>query len=189
MESLWHLSPPYSVGAVRMDRFSPYYNDAASFGLGNVRPMEMYRLLYPLPDDRLRNLAYFFDYDHLDGSTPGAFLGDTERRVQQWRQAGNCTLTATRSDSPELVITDTRPNAVHHRIGMNGVQREVYELCDHRRHIQGILRSLGERYVLDAHFEAWLREFLDQMVEWKLMVNEGDEYLSLAIQDGAGFDA
>ncbi len=33
MESLWHLPPPHSVGAVRMDRFSPYFNEAASFGL------------------------------------------------------------------------------------------------------------------------------------------------------------
>jgi len=189
IESLWHLPPPCSVGAVRMDRFSPYYNEAGSFGLVNVRPMDMYRLLYPLPEDRLRNLAYFFDYDHLDGGTPGAFLGDTARKVEQWRQAGNCTLTATRSHSPELVITDTRPNAVHDRVGMDGVQREVYELCDHRRHWQGILRSLGERYVVDAAFERWLRDFLAQLVEWKLMINDGDEYLSLAVQEGAGFDS
>ncbi len=183
MESLWHLPPPHAVGAVRMDRFSPYFNEAASFGLVNVRPMEMYRLLYPLAEDRLRNLAYFFDFDHADGGSPGAYLGDTESKVEQWRRAGACSLTATRADSPELVITDTRPNAIHHRVGMNGVQREVYELCDQRRHFQGILRSIGERYALHDDFEGWLREFLAQMVDWRLMASEGDEYLSLAIQD------
>ena len=78
---------------------------------------------------------------------PVRILGDTESKVEQWRRAGACSLTATRAGSPELVITDTRPNAIHHRVGMNGVQREVYELCDQRRHFQGILRSIGERYV------------------------------------------
>jgi ribosomal peptide maturation radical SAM protein 1 len=189
IDALWHLTPPHSVGAVRMDRFSPYYDEAASFGLVNVRPMEMYRLLYPLPEERLRNLAYFFDYDHADGGSPGDFLGDTASKVEEWRKAGDCHLTATRAGSPELVITDTRPNAVHRRVDMNGLQRDVYELCDHRRHVQGILRSIGERYVVPVGFEGWLRDFLAQMVEWKLMVSDGDEYLSLAIQEGAGFDA
>jgi ribosomal peptide maturation radical SAM protein 1 len=188
IEALWHLPPPYSVGAVRMDRFSPYFNEAESFGLVNVRPMEMYRLLYPLAADRLRNLAYFFDYDQADGGSPGAFLGDTANKVEQWRQAGDCSLTATRADSPELVITDTRPNALHRQVGMNGVQREIYELCNHRQHFQSILRSIGDRYVLHAGFEDWLYDFLAQMVEWRLMVSEGDEYLSLAIQEGAGLE-
>jgi hypothetical protein len=188
IEALWHLPPPHSVGVVRMDRFSPYFNEAESFGLVNVRPMEMYRLLYPLAEDRLRNLAYFFDYDHADRDSPGAFLGDTADKVEQWRQAGDCTLKATRAHSPELVITDTRPNALHRRVGMNGVQREIYELCDHRRHFQAILKSIGERYVLPAGFESWVCDFLTQMVDWRLMVREGDEYLSLAIQEGAGLE-
>lgn len=189
MESLWHLPPPHSVGAVRMDRFSPYFNDAASFGLVNVRPMDMYRLLYPLPEEQLLNLAYFFDFERADGRTVASALGDTERRVEEWRRAGACSLTATRrADPPELVITDTRPNAIHHTIAMNSVQREIYELCDGRRHLQGIVRSISERYVLDTSFERWLQDFLDQMVEWRLMAREGDEYLSLAIQDGPGFE-
>jgi hypothetical protein len=188
MESLWHLPPPYAMGAVRMDRFSPYYRDAASFGLVNVRPMDMYRLLYPLPADRLHNLAYFFDYDRVDGSSPAACLGDTETRVEQWRRAGACHLTATRSGPTELVISDTRPNVIHRSITMSGVQRDVYEWCDQRHHIEGLLRLLGARYVVDAGLERWLEQFLAQMIEWRLMIKEGDEYLSLAIQDGAGFE-
>ncbi len=189
IESLWHLPPPYAMGAVRMDRFSPYFNQAQAFGLVNVRPMDMYRLLYPLPQDRLRNLAYFFEFDHPDGRAPAAFLGDVERRVDQWRKAGGCNLTAVRGSSPELVITDTRPNAVHNRIVMNGVQREVYELCDSRHHVQGVMRWIAERYAVDGALELWVRDFLAQMVDWRLMANEGDEYLSLAVQQGQGFEA
>jgi hypothetical protein len=187
MESLWHLPPPYAMGAVRMDRFSPYFNQAAAFGLVNVRPMEMYRLLYPLPQDRLRNLAYFFEFDHPDGRAPAAFLGDVERRVEAWRKAATSTLTAVHGAASELLIFDTRPNAVHSRVAMSGVQREIYELCDSRHHVQGMMRWIAERYAVDGALERWLRDFLTQMVEWRLMANEGDEYLSLAVQQGSGF--
>lgn len=181
LDALWHLAPPHAVGPVRMDRFSPYFNEADAFGLINVRPMDIYRLLYPVDDDRLRNLVYFFDFDRADGSTADACIGDIEDKVAAWRQAGECRLAAVRGDRPELVITDTRPNAVHRHVALDGVQRVVYELCDERRHINGLLRSLGERYRLDGGVEAWLRTFLAQMVEWRLMARDGEEYLSLAI--------
>ena len=71
---------------------------------------------------------------------------------------------------------------------MNGVQREVYELCDSRHHVQGIMRWIGERYAVDGALELWVRDFLAQMVDWRLMANEGDEYLSLAVQQGPGFE-
>ena len=177
MASLWHLPPPHAVGAIRMDRFSPYYNEAASFGLVNVRPMDMYRLLYPLPEERLRNLAYFFDFDHADGAAPGVPGRRATRRGavaagRQLQPDGH-----PRDGSPELVITDTRPNAVHDRIAMNGIQREIYELCDQRRHVQGLLRAPGERYAIDAGFRGLAPDFLPQMVEWRLMAREGEEYL------------
>ena len=111
IESLWHLPPPYAMGAVRMDRFSPYFNQAAAFGLVNVRPMDMYRLLYPLPQDRLRNLAYFFEFDHPDGRsagrvprgrrTPGRSVAEGRRRAVSRPSAA-----ARRSwSSPTLVRT------------------------------------------------------------------------------------
>ena len=129
MASLWHLPPPHAVGAIRMDRFSPYYNEAASFGLVNVRPMDMYRLLYPLPDERLRNLVYFFDFDHADGATPEGCLGDARRGVEQWRQAGNCSLTATRA---------TATRARHHR---HQAQRRA-RAHRHERHPARDLRAV-----------------------------------------------
>ena len=180
MESLWHLPPPHAVGAVRMDRFSPYYNEAAAFGLVNVRPMEMYRLLYPL-DERLRNLAYFFTYEREDGDRSRARARRHPARVERWRRAAGCRLTASRGSSGDLIVTDTRPEARHPRVALPGVQGEVYATCDQRHHRQGILRAMASRYQVDDAFEQWLDAFLAQMVEWKLMARDGDEYLSLAI--------
>jgi len=188
IEALWHLPPPHSVGAVRLDRFSPYFNQAESYGLVNVRPFSVYHLLYPLGEDRLRNLAYFFEYDHADGRDPAACLGEILDQVGEWRKAGDCSLTATRGAAPELVIDDTRPNALHRRIALDGLAREIYELCDQRRRFRTLLEWSAAHYVLPAGFDNWLRAFLDQMIQWRVMISEGDEYLSLAVFDGPGFD-
>ena len=46
-----------------------------------------------------------------------------------------------------------------------------------------------ENDIIDGNYHIhWLEQFLAQMIEWRLMIKEGDEYLSLAIQDGAGFE-
>lgn len=183
LDALWHLPPPHALGAVRMDRFSPYYDEAASFGMVDVKPMDIYRLLYPLADAELANLAYFFTYERADGADPNLVIGDIPARVDRWRQAAGCRLTGDRGPSGDLVITDTRPNARHPRVSLPGVQGEVYALCDQRHHRQGILRTMAARYVVDEGFERWLDTFLAQMVEWQLMARDGDEYLSLAILD------
>src|SRR5262249_26047202 len=43
---LVHLEPPSGVYPVRFDRFSPYYNQARSYGL-DLHPMEFYSFIYP----------------------------------------------------------------------------------------------------------------------------------------------
>jgi len=189
LDAIWHLPPPHAVGAVRMDRFSPYYDDARTFGMVNVRPMEIYSLLYPLDAAAVANLAYFFTYEREDGSDPERVLGDIPDRVERWRRAAGCRLTASREPSGDVIVSDTRPNARHPRVALPGVQGDVYVTCDQRHHRQGIVRAMASRYQVDDVFEQWLDAFLAQMVEWRLMARDGDEYLSLAILDDASISA
>lgn len=188
MEALYHLQPPYALGAVRMDRFSPYFNDAASFGMVNVRPFSIYSLIYPLDVEELRSLVYFFEYDYDPERAPDEYVREVVDKVAEWKRAAGCQLTKTYSSDPELVINDTRPNRVHERVGLSGIQREVYDLCDRRRTFRGIIEHLERRYALPDGFDEWLRAFLDTMVEWRLMMREGEEYLSLSLP-AAGHEA
>jgi hypothetical protein len=181
IDAIYHLQPPHSLGSLRMDRFSPYFNEPEKFGLTNPRPFGIYELIYPVPPERLRNLAYFFEYDYADGRKADCHVKSILGKIEEWKKAGSCSLNKTVMEDPELVITDTRPNRIHPQIGLNGVQREVYDLCDRRHGFRAIVAYLAERYPLPEGFEDWLRNFLDQMVEWRLMVREKDQYLSLAV--------
>lgn len=56
---LHHLPPPLGVFPVRFDRFSPYFREAASYGL-QLRPFDHYELTYPLCGANFDDLAYYF---------------------------------------------------------------------------------------------------------------------------------
>lgn len=56
---IMHLPPPSDALQIRFDRFSPYFNYAADYGL-KLAPMEHYALIYPFDAAKIRDMAYFF---------------------------------------------------------------------------------------------------------------------------------
>jgi ribosomal peptide maturation radical SAM protein 1 len=59
MPRLVHLPPPSGVFPVRFDRFSPYFTQAARYGL-DLAPLDFYPHVYPFPPESLHQLAYYF---------------------------------------------------------------------------------------------------------------------------------
>lgn len=76
---LEHLQPPVGCGRIRLDRFSPNYEQAETIGFRSVRPFRSYAAIYQIPDEALSNLAYFFE-----GEAPSSA---TERDLEKLRTA------------------------------------------------------------------------------------------------------
>ena len=55
-----HLEPPESIYQIRYDRFSPYHQQPANWGL-TLLPNEMYKYIYPFSQEVLADLVYFFE--------------------------------------------------------------------------------------------------------------------------------
>ena len=66
---LVHLAPPQAEGRVRVDRFSPYFESPAAFGLSRPRPIRAYRHVYPFGDEELARLAYYFSCDEPESTS------------------------------------------------------------------------------------------------------------------------
>jgi magnesium-protoporphyrin IX monomethyl ester (oxidative) cyclase len=58
---LTHLHPPMNAIPIRFDRYSPYFEDPAKYGL-DLHPMQFYQLVYPVSQGTAADLAYYF-YD------------------------------------------------------------------------------------------------------------------------------
>lgn len=171
-----HLKPPGTVAPIRLDRFSPNYDEAEHFGLAEVRPFSMYQFLYPLPQESVTNLAYFFEYRHADGRDPNLYIRPVLDEVKKWKENGTGDLIKRYGGNGELTLEDTRIHGTPLHYRLNGVQRKIYELCDDiqsRAQIGDLAAPRVDCGSLDA--------FLLQMVERRLMLREGNQYLSLAV--------
>ena len=169
------LDPPSGWGEVRLDRFSPYHDDPAAFGMTDVEPMLPYRFLYPFGKDALMRLAYYFDYVHADGRRPAddaaAVLDGVRSWIAEGRRGG---LWLTRHGAT-ITVTDERVAGATRRLRLTGWQARAYDACDRVRSLAGLKREL------DGVAEAPLRAFLDACVAARVMLRTGDRYLALAV--------
>lgn len=84
---LTHLKPPMACGHIRLDRFSPNYEGAASLGLRDVRAYPAYAHVYGLAPERLDGLAYHFAHADPEGVNVQAHLGPLQAVVAGWQAA------------------------------------------------------------------------------------------------------
>lgn len=182
IDALYHLTPPCSTGNVRLDRFSPYFNNAEYYGLKNLKPFWIYSMLYPLSSEQIFNLAYFFQYEYEDGRQPQKYVEQTLKKIEQWKSGNGGELVKYYGENPELLLMDTRPTRRHSQIALNGIQREIYDYCDIKKSFREIMEFLNSCYKITPDDELWVQQFLKQMLDWRLMIRENEYYLNLAIE-------
>ncbi len=185
-----HLPPPSVVLETRLDRFSPFYTEAAKYGIKDIKPSFEYYYLFPRERVNIDNIAYSFDYscDSLN----------EERYDDYYRLLENCNqwlkdykehkwYCRFYREGESIRIEDYRPlNSANEAIGqqeyvLNGVKSYIYQYCDIARPINHILEELAENSP-DSITEPELQKILDEFVANKLMYEERQKYLSLAVK-------
>ncbi len=82
---LSHLQPPSGFYPLIIDRFSPYFNEPAKYGIRDLRPWESYASAFPEHAD-LGRLAYHFDGDYGSASRNNAdLIARVSSRIEEWR--------------------------------------------------------------------------------------------------------
>jgi ribosomal peptide maturation radical SAM protein 1 len=87
LRQIRHLTPPHALGHMSIERFSPYFEQPASFGIRSMEPMPAYFDAFP-PHADVRSLAYHFVADYDSGSEADPALMDAIRdEIAAWREA------------------------------------------------------------------------------------------------------
>jgi ribosomal peptide maturation radical SAM protein 1 len=165
-----HLPCPIGVTAIRLDRFSPNFNESAQLGFTKVRPLPFYEFLYDLPDAARRNLAYYFAYDYKRPQDVARYAEPLVRSVHAWKTTWRNAELVSVDGGDRLMIFDTRPRAAAPLSVLTGEDRALYLACD----------AIAESAQLDASSAGRLAS----MAGRGLMVAEGGKYLSLAVPIG-----
>jgi len=183
--SLTHLPPPYNVRPVELHRFSPLFEQSEAWRIRNVRAPEFYRSIYPFSDADLVALAYCFEFD-FDGKAdiPSRFA-PLRRELKSWQagwgQSEPPLLTVERCGEEHLVIHDTRPSRSSLKLELNNELAIAYLACDARQRFDCLTAEMRQRFGTAYSGDAALRQGLDELVAQRIMLRDGDWYLSLAI--------
>jgi ribosomal peptide maturation radical SAM protein 1 len=188
IEKLVHLYPPTWFGRIILDRFSPYFVNPVECGIVNVRPISSYRYVYStLTDKELSKIAYHFDFDYIDGRQPSTYIKELRSKLNDWKSLWNTdgsdkkipSLTFSRLFDEIIIIRDTRPCRTSEFHSLVDEAALIYDTCEILHSFTSIaekVRSLGPP--ID---DARIRKLLSEMIEDKIIIQENEAYLSLAL--------
>lgn len=176
------LDPPIAYGPVRLDRFSPYFNNSDQYGFTNVRPLKVYNYIYPFSAETVNRIAYSFDYDYKSRANPISYVSQLIDYIETWKgKLEKGVLYSTKRSYDTLILIDERPDAFQPEFKLLGIERAVYEFCEEIRNVKQIMQKLNDLFPDRKIAEEQLVEILDMFINYRLMITDGKNYLSLAI--------
>jgi ribosomal peptide maturation radical SAM protein 1 len=182
LQAMTHLPPPDGYGALRLDRFSPYFDYPERFGIRKLRALKPYRYLYPFEDSVLFNLAYFFEYDFDGKEKRDRWFEPVRQHVDQWKEIhGTARLEISLATTSEIVVQDTRPNRIFSEYRFRNPEKSIIEFCDTARTFKEITQFVHSNSNGSSPTEDFMRNFLNYLIRHRLMLREGERYLSLIL--------
>jgi ribosomal peptide maturation radical SAM protein 1 len=180
---LAHLPPPADWGVLRLDRFSPSFEDAERLGFVDVKPLPPYRHVYALPDEALARLASFFTFAYREPRDVGGYVAGLEKQLRAWsRLPGSHDLFFV-DRGGLLLVWDLRPASRALLTALHGVDRLLYVACDSACDARRLAESVATTPGGPVSPEEVARR-LEPLLQRGLMVRDGSRYLALAIPLG-----
>jgi ribosomal peptide maturation radical SAM protein 1 len=182
LPSLFHLAPPMGHSRLRLDRFAPYWKSPEKYGVIDVRPTWAYDFLFAGVSEAERHrLAYFFDFDYVDGRQPLDYTRGTAERVAEWRRLWRAKETRlelrTTADGP--VVVDTRPCRKDEVFPVGPAALAVIRALDGYRAIAGVRAAVREAGLeLD---ERACEETLAELRERRFLIEDDGYGLSIVL--------
>lgn len=183
--SLTHLEPP-NLAKVVVERFSPYHQTPAAFGIVGVEPAAWYEYVYDLPRDRLNDLAYDFDHRFADDYDPLTVKDILAPVVEEWQEgykAGKNSLTYRRGPG-FMIVSDRRSNLGARQFTFDDLASRVYLACDAGSTPEMIVKRLNEGKLNSSLSVDKVKQILDAQAKARLHYTENGRYVSLALPEG-----
>jgi ribosomal peptide maturation radical SAM protein 1 len=174
---LAHLFPPMGATTIRLDRFSPNFEEAEKRGISQVQPFPAARFVYPLDEPIVANLSYFFSYQHADGRDVDGYTKKLSLAVAEWKATHDTSALFSVEQDDAMLICDLRGCATRALGIVRGLERDIIHACDRVRTRMELERLLG---ATDRRISEALREL--ESDRW--VIRDENRYLSLVIPLG-----
>lgn len=180
---IYHLPPPFDIEEFRLTYNSEIFKNAEKYGIQRISYRKEQELNY-LPDYVLADyIPFFYDYDCMNSSEINENKEKWKEIVQEWRDKyfyhavhgypKTNSLLYINYHEDFIQITDLRYGESIYNL--MGIKSELYKYCDNIRtlsDIKGRFEDLNEIEIMCI---------LHELLELKLLFNENDLYLGLAV--------
>jgi ribosomal peptide maturation radical SAM protein 1 len=183
LPAIYHLQPPVGVSPILYERFSVYHDRPQNYGLSLV-PNRFYRLVYPVPEEMLPGLAYFFDDAGSASPRPNAAHAAVLRRAGEWQRAwadGNGVRLTARDVDGQLIVHDTRGLGNGERLVFTGLERAILLACDSARTRRGVEEAMrAQDYGEES---ARIGDCIERLQRQRLLLDWQGQILSLHVSE------
>jgi ribosomal peptide maturation radical SAM protein 1 len=184
---LFHLPAPYVGFGLSMMRFSEYFKNPTDMGVRIKGALSHYRYIFDLPSEEVFRLAYYFDYDYLDGYNPGPVGNLVIATTKAWNYAYYLRKVSLKASlvGHEVVIFDDRfPISRIHRL--SGLAAHLYRILERPRKPEVAASMLAARrpsdYIREGGVRA-VREILVKLRTARLVFTEGEQDIAIAVPE------
>jgi ribosomal peptide maturation radical SAM protein 1 len=184
--AIFHLQPASGVIRIRYDRFSPYHMRPHDFGL-TLEPSRTYPYVYPLSKEALMRLAYSFEDSNRPGHAHRGLCDEPgQLRLQYatrewndlWRNARP--VLEVYDDGDRLRFVDTRPCAIQRNWTVEGLEADIYRLCDSARPPAALKSQLSTAHGRQISMEE-LEPAIGSLLASKVLFSMNDKLLALGV--------
>jgi len=179
----FHFNAPNLI-PLSVERFSPYYNEPAAFGIEILGAKAHYHFAYPLKRAELNKIAYAFEHRLVSSTDVAEGLALLRDVVDDWQSAegsaGIGTLKLYRGPGFSI-IKDRRPSRIPSDFRLGEAESLIYEACDEGASVATLSVKLAGNGDVAAATRRLLL-FLSSLLDAGLVFREGNRYLSLAVE-------
>ena len=171
IDAIGHLSPPNGkTTLVRVDRFSPFFDDAEELGIQGVRAAAYYRHLIPPDQARAESYAYFFDHD-LEYMAPlRPVIARVDDAIAAWKARDDQRRARLGAGFVEIL---SYVGGVATRATLRDLDAALFVACDVASSLNTLPRDLGAA-------PSDVAAAADRLVQAGLMLQVDDGVISLA---------
>ncbi len=178
-----HLYPPDGCCNIRLDRFSPYFENSSEMGFSSVRPMRAYEYIYTGNISDVNNIAYYFEgirNDQIDIS----YVEPLEKAVKSWRDLHwsnqSPPILAAIQLGDMFVIRDTRPSSRTSGIMLSKLESSALSAFRDPKTIHKVITKFENEGVSSNE----IRVAIERIIKLQLLAVDADRAVSVVCEFG-----
>lgn len=184
--ALFHLQPPSGVIRIRYDRFSPYHMRPHDFDL-TLEPSRTYPYVYPLSKEALMRLAYSFEDTKRPGHMHRGLCDEPGQQrlqyvIREWNDLwrNSRPVVEVHDDGHCLRFFDTRPCAIQRNWTIEGLEADIYRLCDSARTPSALKSQLSTAHGRQISLEE-LERAISNLLGSKVLLSLNEKLLAIGV--------